>query len=60
MSSLEHDIGHLCPNKSKEELMIEEIKAENKRHQLAVRNIMRKYIPNYDCEIDRRFIWTNM
>ena len=56
MSSLEHDIGHPCPNKSKEELMVEEIKAENKRHQLAVRNIMRKYIPNYDCEIDRRFI----
>lgn len=36
------------------EKMLEEYQAEMKRHQQAIRDIMRKYNPDYDAEIDRR------
>ena len=37
-----------------DEKMIEEIKEEMKRHQEALRDIMQKYDPDYNKEIDRR------
>lgn len=37
-----------------DEKMIEEIKEEMKRHQQALRDIMQKYDPDYNNEIDRR------
>ena len=37
-----------------EEEMIEEIKKEMKRHQQALRDLMQKYDPDYNNEIDRR------
>lgn len=37
-----------------EEEMIEEIKKEMKRHQQALRDIMQKYDPDYNKEIDIR------
>lgn len=35
------------------EKMLEEYKAEMERHQQAIRDIMKKYIPDYDNETDR-------
>ena len=37
-----------------EEKMLEEYKAEMERHQQAIRDIMRKYNPDYNIEYDRR------
>ena len=37
-----------------EEQMLEEYKAEMERHQQAIRDIMRKYNPDYDAEYDRQ------
>lgn len=33
--------------------MLEEYKAEEARHKKAISDIMRKYNPNYDVEVDR-------
>ena len=35
------------------EKMLEEYKAEMERHQQSIRDIMKKYIPDYDNETDR-------
>ena len=37
-----------------DEKMLEEYQAEMERHQQAIRNIMRKYNPEFDEESDRR------
>ncbi len=40
--------------KDKKDLMLEEYKAEMRRHDKAIHTIFKKYIPGYDDEIDRR------
>ena len=40
--------------KDKKDLMLEEYKAEMRRHNKAIHTIFKKYIPGYDDEIDRR------
>lgn len=37
-----------------EEKMLEEYKAEMERHKQAIRDIMRKYSPDYEEQIDKR------
>lgn len=37
-----------------EEKMLKEYKAEMERHQQVIRDIMRKYNPDYDAEYDRQ------
>lgn len=40
--------------KINEDMRIAEYKAENERHKKAIRDIMRKYDPSYDKEVDWR------
>lgn len=47
-------LGHSCDNKPDEVSMIEEYKAEEARHKRAIRDIMLKYNPHYNEEVDRR------